>query len=57
MNMKMVFVVILENGYISVNNITYFGDFNSEIEIDLCATSSVDKLENINDIYILSKSN
>tara|TARA_B100000886_G_C20417544_1_gene489953 strand:- start:360 stop:2183 length:1824 start_codon:yes stop_codon:yes gene_type:complete len=38
------------NGYISVNNITYDGDFNSEIEIDLCATSAVDKLENINDI-------
>ena len=38
------------NGYISVNNITYGGDFNSEIEIDLCATSAIDKLENINDI-------
>ena len=42
--MKMVYVVILEMDIYQLNNQIYNGDFNSEIEIDLCATSSVDKL-------------
>ena len=45
------------NGYISINNLTYGGNFGSEIEIDLCAISTTDKLNSFNDVFIYPNPN
>ncbi len=45
------------NGYISINNLNYSGNFNSEIEIDLCAISTTDKLNSLNDVFIYPNPN